>query len=245
MRCRDHPRMRGEQCVGGATTAPRRGSPPHARGADRLIFTDQSRCRITPACAGSSHQQINNRFNDQDHPRMRGEQSPGSAGYRGGWGSPPHARGAVPESNAPLVSPGITPACAGSRVLLNTILSDFRDHPRMRGEQLSDTDMSTARQGSPPHARGAASTGDYTYFRLGITPACAGSRFNSLESKQMNRDHPRMRGEQSSAGRWTCQIRGSPPHARGAVDLGAHLGLDSRITPACAGSRQREPTPSG
>ena len=111
---RDHPRMRGEQCVGGATTAPRRGSPPHARGADRLIFTDQSRCRITPACAGSSHQQINNRFNDQDHPRMRGEQSPGSAGYRGGWGSPPHARGAGYFSTPYSLTSGITPACAGS-----------------------------------------------------------------------------------------------------------------------------------
>ena len=153
---RDHPRMRGEQCVGGATTAPRRGSPPHARGADRLIFTDQSRCRITPACAGSSHQQINNRFNDQDHPRMRGEQSPGSAGYRGGWGSPPHARGAGYFSTPYSLTSGITPACAGSSSQTPICPQQGRDHPRMRGEQETVYRSGNPLRGSPPHARGAA-----------------------------------------------------------------------------------------
>ena len=51
---RDHPRMRGEQFIFLYLLDSSPGSPPHARGADRLIITNQSRTRITPACAGSS-----------------------------------------------------------------------------------------------------------------------------------------------------------------------------------------------
>ena len=74
MRCRDHPRMRGEQFRSGRHLAGEMGSPPHARGA-----ADYRRQK--DLCAG-------------DHPRMRGEQRYKRQGSMVMLGSPPHARGA-------------------------------------------------------------------------------------------------------------------------------------------------------
>ena len=50
-------------------------------------------------------------------------------------------------------------------------------------------------------------------------------------------DHPRVRGEQSSAGRTGWSPAGSPPRARGADGTDGHGVHPHGITPACAGSR--------
>ena len=50
----DHPRMRGEHCVGHGLGPLRLGSPPHARGARWPIARPLLDARITPACAGST-----------------------------------------------------------------------------------------------------------------------------------------------------------------------------------------------
>ena len=53
-RNRDHPRLRGEQKVKLVTTTWDKGSPPLARGTVYNIIRNNSRVRITPACAGNS-----------------------------------------------------------------------------------------------------------------------------------------------------------------------------------------------
>ena len=50
----DHPRMRGEHRVRAAAGLPRRGSSPHARGAQRPRRTAHRAMGIIPACAGST-----------------------------------------------------------------------------------------------------------------------------------------------------------------------------------------------
>ena len=70
----DHPRMRGEQAISYAAHMCYKGSPPHARGADKSGTSGSSRQRITPACAGSRHGSKIPDSVSWDHPRMRGEQ---------------------------------------------------------------------------------------------------------------------------------------------------------------------------
>ena len=53
-RCRDHPRMRGEKSNATRFFKKSMGSPPHARGKDRVPDVLERRAGITPACAGKS-----------------------------------------------------------------------------------------------------------------------------------------------------------------------------------------------
>ena len=212
----DHPRMRGEQLIGRPPLGSCLGSPPHARGAVRAI----------PFHAGTFG----------DHPRMRGEQGFGTLPAGRLQGSPPHARGAAPRKALPGARRGITPACAGSRSRNAGSSGAPWDHPRMRGEQRRCGDAGSRTIGSPPHARGAATTAGTQYWQQGITPACAGSSTRRRPAWRSCRDHPRMRGEQVLIPRGILKGKGSPPHARGADQvLQPHL-FWSGITPACAGS---------
>ncbi len=142
-----------------------------------------------------------------------------------------------------LIRLRITPACAGSRMTRVGPASSGQDHPRMRGEQTMGASGDAQSQGSPPHARGAAADVDRCPPEIGITPACAGSRQFSGRWPRRGRDHPRMRGEQTSEPSAPVGGRGSPPHARGAVEASPEGGGQDRITPACAGSSRCWPWP--
>ncbi len=77
----------------------------------------------------------------------------------------------------------------------------------------------------------------HRFVRLGITPACAGNRQGPDLDGQGATDHPRLRGEQSSARAYSTRRRGSPPPARGTGSEGQSRPVRVRITPACAGNR--------
>ncbi len=172
----DTPRMRGEQSCSSTVLPPPFGSPPHARGAGRHQH-DRVRVQgITPACAGSSGPGPRRRRSPTDHPRMRGEQDGQAGDADTGVGSPPHARGAVVETLPMDWSGRITPACAGSSGTASGLLVCVRDHPRMRGEQVTASAGGVTHLGSPPHARGAGTASSPRSARRWITPACAGNR---------------------------------------------------------------------
>ena len=107
-------------CAGSRRTASRirlafAGSPPRARGAGVELHQRRHRRRITPACAGSRLPVLSAQSGSGDHPRVRGEQAHPVNPPGGGHGSPPRARGAATAGTNVPASPGITPACAGSR----------------------------------------------------------------------------------------------------------------------------------
>ena len=91
----DHPRLRGEQGWRGRRRSKVRGSPPLARGTAETALLKQQHARITPACAGNRKILRNEWDEDEDHPRLRGEQGTYRRGHRQGRGSPPLARGTV------------------------------------------------------------------------------------------------------------------------------------------------------
>ena len=57
-------------------------------------------------------------------------------------GSPPLARGTGSVAALRSARAGITPACAGNRPIRIDYSIQYRDHPRLRGEQVSHSYIS-------------------------------------------------------------------------------------------------------
>ena len=109
----------------------------------------------------------------------------------------------------------------------------------MRGEKQYTGARYVPLVGSPPHARGKDFHISTSLPPYRITPACAGKSFRKYFPCQLSEDHPRMRGEKCIRSDKFPHRPGSPPHARGKVKCAeAHVG-GNRITPACAGKRQK------
>ena len=228
--------MRGEHETASASAMAMAGSSPHARGALCSSGLALGSMGIIPACAGSTSHLRRGVFHGWDHPRMRGEHG-GSAGS--GYvpsGSSPHARGARASFAASHVVLGIIPACAGSTIKAYNQTWYIWDHPRMRGEHRCFTTLATSNTGSSPHARGAPASTTATRPTRGIIPACAGSTLDHQAPRSWSRDHPRMRGEHTSEYAPSATLRGSSPHARGALSHAVESSLPNGIIPACAGS---------
>ena len=105
----------------------------------------------------------------------------------------------------------------------------------MRGEDFLGTRRRRWRSGSPPHARGRRLYEAFPKRWTGITPACAGKTGKLRFANAGRRDHPRMRGEDSSRKRRGGVSGGSPPHARGRLQNMLANNALGGITPACAG----------
>ena len=69
----DHPRMGGEKANGSDAPDDDEGSPPHGQGKDDVFRGQILLPGITPAWAGKSLYEMQNRAVYQDHPRVGGE----------------------------------------------------------------------------------------------------------------------------------------------------------------------------
>ena len=90
-------------------------------------------------------------------------------------GSPPHTRGKLENYDPERAALRITPAYAGKMFFWAIRGAARRDHPRIRGENLSAFGIVIVTEGSPPHTRGKSQ--DKTCPCITV------------------RDHPRIRGE--------------------------------------------------
>ena len=146
--------MRGEHSSGIGMMRYGTGSSPHARGTPASAHSAVVMPGIIPACAGNTGCPAWSSQGRGDHPRMRGEHQEASNSSVEMQGSSPHARGtllAVPHLEC---GRGIIPACAGNTSTCDVYHSRRWDHPRMRGEHLSDRESVRLYRGSSPHARG-------------------------------------------------------------------------------------------
>ena len=216
--------MRGEDRRRICESSPAPGSPPHARGRHGPGVPMRRGRRITPACAGKTHGGDRPLRQQEDHPRMRGEDSNGSMLPMSDGGSPPHARG---------------------RRMGDTIAQKISvDHPRMRGEDDDGEPVWLKIDGSPPHARGRPTGRRANAGTNRITPACAGKTATGTVRIPTVADHPRMRGEDAARLSAKRLRTGSPPHARGRLFVSFRFAFRVWITPACAGKTVRLPRES-
>ena len=193
----DHPRLRGEQSVICDSVVAKLGSPPLARGTGSRYGFPHVVVGITPACAGNSCSNFVLISSNRDHPRLRGEQPIIAAHVSALAGSPPLARGTGEIGSDYNKDFRITPACAGNSTLRSNNVESSRDHPRLRGEQLTVSDANKMIVGSPPLARGTDCLAVEGGGGNGITPACAGNSPPSEWQGIALEDHPRLRGEQA------------------------------------------------
>ena len=105
--------MCGENKAGTSGYSSITGSPPHVRGKLLLLMNWLFAVRITPACAGKTWNNGCAPLNQQDHPRMCGENSMRFSSAFHTVGSPPHVRGKPVIADSTGFNIGITPACAG------------------------------------------------------------------------------------------------------------------------------------
>ena len=129
----------------------------------------------------------------------------------------------------------ITPACAGKTSTKCCTTSACKDHPRVCGENRDRWGGLHEIAGSPPRVRGKQAHADAAVAIRGITPACAGKTRSAFISPRLNRDHPRVCGENSKSCKITPFLIGSPPRVRGKHDWIYTGYKNGGITPACAG----------
>ena len=110
----DHPRLRGDYILHLTPLFIKLGSPPLARGLLVAIVACSVAVGITPACAGTTLCTIHIGGTLKDHPRLRGDYQKDLSNGMRVVGSPPLARGLLPEPGLHAGNAGITPACAGT-----------------------------------------------------------------------------------------------------------------------------------
>ena len=130
---------------------------------------------------------------------------------------------------------GITPACAGRTMILDTPMRLTWDHPRVCGKNQQNRQQERSKQGSPPCVRE-----EPVLFRLpripcGITPACAGRTSTDKYHWAKSKDHPRVCGKNEQRVKKSTLMLGSPPRVREEQRTDVVLISVGRITPACAG----------
>ena len=210
-----HPRIRGEDTDWSAIDHLLRGSPPHTRGRSADIEDGYSVQRFTPAYAGKIRQNQPGICRRQVHPRIRGEDYAADRKGSPETGSPPHTRGRFLTVMHRAERLGFTPAYAGKIACNRKCTARPRVHPRIRGEDLSDTVPHMPAGGSPPHTRGR-----FSGIRLAAVPI---------------KVHPRIRGEDVEVPAGIFAGDGSPPHTRGRFLCGLASGPFAGFTPAYAG----------
>ena len=194
--------------------------------------------RFIPACAGNRARALIPRPPSPVHPRVRWEQ-------RCGWscglplhGSSPRARGTVAAGGRERRQRRFIPACAGNRMMMDSVVMGQPVHPRVRGEQTGMLRVMYSGSGSSPRARGTAGSPPSVAFGGRFIPACAGNSSQTKFTSSASPVHPRVRGEQGDVDRRVVAVAGSSPRARGTDGGWLHGVPRLRFIPACAGNRE-------
>ena len=194
----DHPRACGEKPIRRSRSRTQAGSPPRVRGKGFESMTAFFDSGITPARAGKRSRERVRQYWHRDHPRVCGEKRFCAARRRSRQGSPPRVRGKDGGLDGFGVVIGITPACAGKSFRPPTLPRSLLDHPRVCGEKVKVCHVGLPSSGSPPRVRGKVSRPEFSPFKSGITPACAGKSVPLASMTVDQKDHPRVCGEKSS-----------------------------------------------
>ena len=154
-------------------------------------------------------------------------------------GSPPRVRGEVAQPVEMDCAVRITPACAGRSCTRRYPRLRLKDHPRVCGEKPKIEPETITKKGSPPRVRGEGIYRHAARYNGRITPACAGRSRRRCGTAAQLADHPRVCGEKSARAAQRRRNPGSPPRVRGEVQAAPLPQERGRITPACAGRRQK------
>ncbi len=211
---RDHPRSRGNHWHRQMYLARRIGSPPLTREPPKATKASGKKMGITPAHAGTTNGMQNLPEPIRDHPRSRGNHVRKFIENWHEWGSPPLTREPLCLGVASPADVGITPAHAGTTMIVPYNFKNIEDHPRSRGNHPLSDRLVPIPEGSPPLTREPPINCSGICARSGITPAHAGTTFSVPNMKELSWDHPRSRGNHKEIKCPLIGIAGSPPLTR-------------------------------
>ena len=194
---RDHPRSRGEYACAMTPHSRQEGSSPLSRGIQGIVVGGVEGVRIIPALAGNTLPRHHRGGGERDHPRSRGEYLPRGARSGRPGGSSPLSRGIRGQSSCWPKSFRIIPALAGNTSSPRPPAHGGTDHPRSRGEYVTDKVNGRLHAGSSPLSRGIRPVPGRFAATPWIIPALAGNTRTCSESSATHSDHPRSRGEYS------------------------------------------------
>ena len=227
--------MRGENTIEVFINSLNTGTSPRARGKPPRMAGVVMAGGNIPACAGKTVIDHPDSEGGGEHPRVRGENGQPEKFYAHPRGTSPRARGKL--VCHPLIGflQRNIPACAGKTGSPAGSKIEAEEHPRVRGENKSQTDSKPYANGTSPRARGKRELWHGTKTAAGNIPACAGKtrRVGILAARQT--EHPRVRGENSLMGEIRNQEDGTSPRARGKLSLRANSIHHQRNIPTCAG----------
>ncbi len=173
-----HPRVRGDNVIGGLADVMIDGSPPRARGQRCNNPHGATQTRFTPACAGTTSGNQDETLLAEVHPRVRGDNGRGVLEIRRDF--------------------RFTPACAGTTAVGGKARRGCAVHPRVRGDNATASSLFLGGTGSPPRARGQPAVWGKTPALTRFTSACAGTTTPRQNSRIRPSVHPRVRGDNSS-----------------------------------------------
>ena len=238
--CTAHPRSRGENGVFGVECVYDKGSSPLARGKLEAFGGLPLASRLIPARAGKTSWRPERPPDGTAHPRSRGENSAGTAGYSSQPGSSPLARGKRGSSPGWRRTTGLIPARAGKTPTRALRPRSVKAHPRSRGENGWGWDRGQGEHGSSPLARGKLPVRNHASRIHGLIPARAGKTAWGRSSVHTDWAHPRSRGENATPRQETIRRCGSSPLARGKQISGIKFVLAIGLIPARAGKTLRD-----
>ena len=172
----------------------------------------------------------------RDHPRSRGDNLIGRLPSLEEIGSPPLTRGQLQRVRSRQQICGITPAHAGTTLMVGIVLPATQDHPRSRGDNDNHDAILKPVEGSPPLTRGQPRVKTAVITGTRITPAHAGTTSEMTGGITTTEDHPRSRGDNLLRDANKQMKTGSPPLTRGQRRARPRACFFCGITPAHAGT---------
>ena len=212
---RAHPRECGDDKNTGHTMAVGSGSPPRMRGRRVRGAVGIPEQRLTPANAGTTWGGVGSGRATPAHPRECGDDTARASKTMLPPGSPPRMRGRRGFVVRGHIGLGLTPANAGTTILLAPIADDVVAHPRECGDDYIRDHQRRRRRGSPPRMRGRLPSAPIMSSSVWLTPANAGTTPGWIQSCRMRRAHPRECGDDYICREGDGLAIGSPPRMRG------------------------------
>lgn len=130
------------------------GSPTPARGRPFWRWRRQSGERPTHACTWKTSSTGRSAWRSTVHPRLHGEDLDIEQFQARDYGSPPPARGRLHLRHRRVRVVGLTPACTGKTLHSKKPSGVRAAHPRLHGEDATNSALKRGVLGSPPPARG-------------------------------------------------------------------------------------------
>ena len=190
--------------------------------------------RIIPALAGNTLPRHHRGGGERDHPRSRGEYLPRGARSGRPGGSSPLSRGIRGQSSCWPKSFRIIPALAGNTSSPRPPAHGGTDHPRSRGEYVTDKVNGRLHAGSSPLSRGIRPVPGRFAATPWIIPALAGNTWGGPGRMVGGGSSPLSRGIRPRQ-RKPIPVVGIIPALAGNTCLQAIAGGSSRDHPRSRG----------